>query len=137
MLEVHAVRLHQDGRPDQTAEMTVHEDVDQDVIRVTVATPSRVYEGQDTGHFEALCAVRRALEQDNLLLCVQGAARTVYPSPMALAMGARVAYRLTFGQPARTADLVDIFEPVSEPGSTLGDQARWYALWLQSLRTTS
>lgn len=111
--------------------------MDRDLIRVTVATPSRVYESQDTGHFEALCAVRRALEHDDLLLCVQGAVRNVYPSPMALSMGARVAYRLTFGQPALTASLVDVFEPVSEPGSTLADQARWYALWLQSLRSTS
>ncbi|UBV43061.1 hypothetical protein LAJ19_02215 [Deinococcus taeanensis] len=137
MLEMYTVRLHQDGQPDQIAEMSVLEDDGDGLIRIRVATPSRVYEGQDSCFFETLCVVRRKLEHDGLLLCVQGAMLGVYPSPMALSMGARVAYRLTLGQPAKTADLVDLFEPVDRLGSTVDEQAQWYSLWLESLRPST
>ncbi|PTA66331.1 hypothetical protein C8263_18485 [Deinococcus arcticus] len=137
MLEVYTVRLHHDGQPEQIAEMSVLEDEAQGLIRVRVATSLRVYEGQDSGFFETLCVVRRKLEHDGLLLCVQGAMLGVYPSPMALSMGARVAYRLALGQPAKTADLVDLFEPVDKMGSTVEEQAQWYNLWFHSLSASS
>ncbi|MFC4425225.1 hypothetical protein [Deinococcus navajonensis] len=136
MLEVQTVRLHQDGRPDELAELSLFEDDGHDLIRVQVATQSRVYSGQESGFFEALCKVRRELEHDGLLICVQGAMLGVYPSPMALSMGARVAFKLSLGQPARNSDLVDMFEPVDGQGSTIDEQAQWYDRWLHSLRAS-
>ena len=112
----------------------VFESEEDDLIRVVVTTATGRYEGDGEGYFEALCAVRRELEHDGLLPGVQGARAGVYPSPMALSMGARRAYRLTMGQPARTKDLIDLFEPVDPPVSTVDEQARWYADWLRSLQ---
>lgn len=100
------------GQPVEMAQFCVFDSEEEDLVRVVVTTATGRYEGEGEGYFEALCAVRTELEHDGFLPGLQGARASVYPSPMALSMGARRAYRLTMGQPARTKDLVDVFEPV-------------------------
>lgn len=93
----------------------------------------RSFEGYDL--FEALIALRRAVDAEGGLILCAGARVDVFPSPMARDMGpARRAYILTLGKPGRTEDLVDIFEPAeaAQIGSVEA-QAEYYESWTKSL----
>ena len=86
--------------------------------------------------FTAFTGIRRILERLELRPVCFGASRNVYPSAMALSMGAGVkAYRLTMGTPAMRSDLVHIFKndpsvnPVYPP-----EQAEFYSKWINSLQ---
>ncbi|WP_155945649.1 hypothetical protein [Micromonospora sp. CNB394] len=62
--------------------------------------------------FDCLLSLRGALEERGLLLCCQGARRTVGPSGMTRQMSnGRLAYVLRLGVRASDDDLVDIFAP--------------------------
>jgi hypothetical protein len=61
--------------------------------------------------FDSLTKLRRALEADGLLICIQGARADVHPSGMSRQMGGgRRAYRHVSGRRPGVADLVDIFD---------------------------
>ena len=86
-------------------------------------------------YWEACCTVRAELDQENILICCYGSSRNVYPSGMCLSMGVGdLAYRIQTGQPARTADLVNIFDtgPDVDP-AMLADQKDFQTKWLNSL----
>jgi hypothetical protein len=90
----------------------------------------------DSGFFDALCEIRRALEADGFRPVCYGADRVVYPSPMIRSMGnGEKAYRLTTGRQAKKEDLVSIFEsdlqivPVS-----VEEQEDFYEKWIESLK---
>lgn len=85
--------------------------------------------------FTALRRIREELEAANLTPRCYAASRNVYPSAMSLSMGTGdKAYRMHLGRPARTADLVDIFddEPDVDPVSAALQEA-YYREWLESL----
>ncbi|TKI62029.1 hypothetical protein FC756_19370 [Lysinibacillus mangiferihumi] len=65
-----------------------------------------------------------------------GAALNVYPSQMQLSMGpGRLAYKLKFGKPATTEDIVDIFEFEDDlKFVTVEEQFSYYKRWLKSLQ---
>jgi hypothetical protein len=81
--------------------------------------------GMGPSLFEALCALRRALEPLGKTLGCAGACLHVYPSPMSLSMGeGRMAYKLTLGKQATREDLVDIFAPAADGSSATVDERR-------------
>lgn len=85
--------------------------------------------------WDALCAIRRELESEGMLLGCYGASRDCYPSGMSLSMGGgSQVYRLRLGQQARQADLVDLLDtgPDVLP-ATVKEQAQFYAQWVASL----
>lgn len=86
--------------------------------------------------FYALLALRVELESLNLQICCNGAAESVYPSPMFLSMGvARKAYKLTFGKQALMTDLVDIFDyDETLEFVSIELQEKYYEKWANSVR---
>ncbi|UDK99078.1 hypothetical protein EYB33_10260 [Lysinibacillus sphaericus] len=64
-----------------------------------------------------------------------GAALNIYPSQMQLSMGSgRLAYKLKFGKPAISKDIVDIFECEDDLMFVkIEDQLKYYYRWLKSL----
>lgn len=85
--------------------------------------------------FEAFCTIRKQLESAGLQPLCYGASRDVFPSRMSRDMGEGLkAYRLRAGNPARTKDLVSIFDsgPDIDPAS-VAEQETYYAQWLKSL----
>lgn len=101
-----------------------------------VPGPGREIEGRGESLFDALVALRRALEALGYRLRCAGAAVDVYPSGMARSMGdGRKAYRLTPGKPGLTKDLVDIFEVAeSDVAATVAEQEAFFQRWVESLR---
>lgn len=86
--------------------------------------------------FQALQSLRQNLEDKHIQVMCNGAALNVYPSQMQLSMGSgRLAYKLKFGRPATTEDIVDIFE--FEDGLKfveVEEQLSYYNRWLKSLQ---
>jgi hypothetical protein len=103
---------------------------------IRVKSPWRfagAYAGFDL--LECLEVLRRELEEDNLLLCCQGARPTVFPSGMTRQMSnGRLAYPLRRFPPLTDADLIDIFAPAqfSEVG-TIEEQRQAVREFYQSL----
>lgn len=89
----------------------------------------------EDGFFAALAALRKELESEGSLLACYGCSRNVYPSPMIRSMGqGEKAYLLKMGQPARSEDLVSIFETGAEVEPvTVAEQEKYYRDWLSSL----
>jgi hypothetical protein len=81
------------------------------VISVSVeGEPEEAY--SDIDLFACLLALRGRLEARGLLLCCQGARRTVFLSGMTRQMGnGRLAYAHRSGERLSDADLVEIFAP--------------------------
>jgi hypothetical protein len=98
---------------------------------------SRVHAAGGPDLFEALRALRRTLEAEDMRLLCAGARIDVYPSGMSRSMSAgRKAYVLRLGSPARTDDLVDIFaHAASEEVGTVEQQEQYYKNWVASLRS--
>jgi hypothetical protein len=87
-------------------------------------------------YFDALCLIRRDLEEDGWLLSCYGASREVYPSAMARDMGlGRKAYKTQLGRHARSSDLVDILAtgPDVQP-ATVDEQAEFHRRWIAGPR---
>lgn len=111
---------------------------DADAVRLELSAAGRTWVGSSPeGVFDALVKLRERLESAGLQINCNGAGQNVYPSPMSISMGGGAkAYRLSIGSPARSAELVNIFElsegvnPVS-----LADQKAFYERWLQSLKS--
>jgi hypothetical protein len=97
----------------------------------------KAIESTASDFFQALCDVRSLLAKDGLIPLCYGASLNVFPSGMARDMGQGLkAYKMTMGQHARTADLVDIFSegPDVVPASVAAQEQFWRD-WLASRRT--
>jgi hypothetical protein len=110
--------------------------VDERRDALTLDYAGRRLDVADEDYFEAFCRMREDLEAEGLRPVCYGASRNVYPASMGRQMGGGWrAYRLTLGQPARIADLVDIFsigpDVVPVP---VAEQREFYSRWLDSLR---
>jgi len=104
-----------------------------DDYQVEVVFEGRRIGGSGEDYFEALLVARRNLESEGLLICLAGAQRDVWPSPMARSMGPALnAYRMTLGQQARTEDLVYIFAESETPAS-VREQEGYRDAWFESL----
>lgn len=105
-------------------------------IDLSFELPDRKLNVRAGDYFEALVAIRRELEKDDIFLNCYGASRNVYPSGMGRDMGAGLrAYKMTIGKHARMEDLVFIFDTGSdvEPCSVL-EQRDFFEKWLNSSR---
>lgn len=108
-------------------------ETDSDEYQVEVIFEGRRILGAGGDYFEALLQVRQRLEADGMLVGLVGAERDVWPSPMARSMGGGLrAYRMTLGQQARTADLVDIFASSDAP-ARVSEQEAFRTAWIESL----
>ena len=133
MSAVHQVYLI-GGADDETA--TFVEDEVGELCVLACTYRGKTISAEESDFFEALCAIRRQLEVDGLVPFCYGASLNVFPSSMARGMGGGLkAYKLTQGTPARTADLVGIFDegPDIVP-SYVEPQAQFYDDWIASLR---
>jgi hypothetical protein len=86
--------------------------------------------------FEAMCSIRKVLEEEGALLRCYGASRNVYPSGMTRDMGSgRKAYKLRMGAPAKLEDLVSILDtgPDVTP-VTVEEQEKFFNAWIKSLK---
>ncbi len=108
---------------------------DENLVRLQLVVSGESFVADGESFFEALTAIRDSLEQKGLRPKCQGAREDVYPSPMILNMGlGEKAYRLTLGQQAKMADLVEIFEAAPETApASVSDQEAYYRKWLNSL----
>ena len=110
---------------------------DPNEVKLRFEFKSQVLETRsERGYFRALCDLRQQLEASGLLVACYGGSENVYPSPMIESMGCGdKAYRLTLGMPARTQDLVSIFDHGDDVvPATVESQERFYELWLTSLQ---
>jgi len=85
--------------------------------------------------FEAITKYRELIEPKGFRLLCNAARVDAYPSRMTLQMAyGRKIYVLHKGQPARRADLVDIFDPAPfETVGTINEQKDFFDKWLASL----
>ena len=90
-------------------------------------------------YWEALCNIRRELEQNSILVHCYGGSKNIYPSGMALNMGlGAMAYRLTLEQPAKASDMVSIFDTGTDvTPTTVKDQELFFKKWLESVTKRS
>jgi len=104
-------------------------------VKLILKFAGRQLHRTDTDLFHALVFIRQELEKDNLLLNCYGASKHVYPSAMAINMGAgEMAYKLTLGKKAKTEDLVSIFDVGADiVPATVNQQKDFYNDWLRSL----
>lgn len=105
----------------------------EDLYRVEIMFDGKNISGMGRDCFDALIEVRRHLESQGVLVCVEGARKDVWPSGMARSMGGgRKAYRMTLGKQALKSDLVDIFAEAQTP-SSIADQEAYRRAWFDSL----
>lgn len=108
---------------------------DLDRVELTLKLAAREITATATDGFEALILIRLELETIGLTPLCWGASLQVYPSDSSRSAGiGDSAYKLTLGQFARAADLVNIFE--SGPGlvaATVAEQEDFSRAWFNSL----
>ncbi|WP_166839647.1 hypothetical protein [Rheinheimera pleomorphica] len=82
--------------------------------------------------FECLISLRRILEKRGFNILCQGARSNVISSRMTKQMsGGRLAYLTQMGEPAKEANLVDIFEPALETDiGSIEEQKTYQQSWL-------
>jgi hypothetical protein len=108
---------------------------DEERVKLTLDFNGKEISSVEDDYFSAMCSIRRVLEQGGALLRCYGASRNVYPSGMSRSMGGGVkAYKMSMGSPAKTKDLVSIFEtgPDVDP-VTVAEQEDFFKKWIQSL----
>jgi hypothetical protein len=101
-------------------------------LRLALRLGDREIVSCEETYWAAFCVIRAELEQENILACCYGGSRNVYPSGMCLGMGTGdLAYRLQMGEPAKTADLVNIFHtgPEIYPASLM-EQENFHTSWI-------
>jgi hypothetical protein len=104
--------------------------------KLTCAYRGKRIEAEASDFFKALCMVRQQLDPEGLIPFCYGASLNVYPSGMARDMGLGLkAYRLTKGEPAKRADLVEIFDTGTDvvPASVEAQETFWRE-WLTASR---
>jgi hypothetical protein len=105
----------------------------EDLYRVEIVFDGQTFVGVGSDCFDALIEARRHLELQEILVCVEGARKDVWPSGMARSMGAgRKAYRMTLGKQALKSDLVDVFAEALTPAS-IAEQEAYRHAWFESL----
>ena len=106
------------------------------LVAVEIKLEEKTYNAVAESYFETLQDLRQELERDGIQILCNGAAKNVYPSPMALAMGeGRRAYRMTWGKQALQKDVVDIFDyDESLICCSVEEQKQYYMDWIRSLR---
>lgn len=107
----------------------------EDLVLLKLQFNNKEYTKTDENLFNAILSIRKELEKEDFLMNCYGGSKQVYPSSMALSMGyGRKAYKLQLGQPAKTADLVDIFETDNDViPATIEEQKTFYENWLKSI----
>ncbi len=100
--------------------------------RVVLQAGDIVLSEEANNYFGALMNLRKQTEPLGIKILCNGCCKNVFPSPMILEMGDAVkAYKMTMGKPAKTEDLVDIFEPCDlESYATIEEQAEFYNMWI-------
>ncbi len=109
-----------------------------DQVELILKLPDRQFVAMAADCFEALILLRLELEPLGLIPLCWGASLHVYPSELSRIMGVGdIAYRLTLGQFARSADQVNIFD--DGPGlvvATVAEQEEFTRAWFDSLATS-
>lgn len=108
---------------------------DEDMVMLELKIDGQKISCKSENFFQALVELRKYLEEKHIQIISNGAASNVYPSPMSLSMGAgRLAYKLNFGNQAKTKDLVDIFDCDDNLKFVgIDEQLKFYQDWLKSL----
>ncbi|SFF40144.1 hypothetical protein SAMN04487969_1347 [Paenibacillus algorifonticola] len=135
--EMKYVKLMLNRETETTEELLLYEEApdDEDMILVKMKINGRIVNIKGENFFSALLALREVLEIENIQIVCNGAAKNVYPSPMQLSMGyGSKAYKLIWGQQAKNADVVDIFD-CDEGLEFVGreEQSKYYSDWLRSV----
>jgi hypothetical protein len=106
-----------------------------DTVLLVLNFENRRIKARDDNFFNALQTIRRQIEPEGYRLNCYGASLNVYPSNMSLDMGSGdKAYKLTLGQPAKSTDIVDIFDTGSDMVlATVDKQEAFYNSWFNSL----
>ena len=132
-----AMKLLHEGQTIETVEMLLYEENPESNEEVLIELEGDNYKLKKSGDnfFSVLQEIRKELEQKNIQLMCNGAARNVYPSPMQMSMGSgRTAYLLKMMQTARIIDIVDIFEcDDSLEFVGVDEQDAHYQDWFESL----
>lgn len=109
---------------------------DEDMVLLELSILGCTLSSEHENFFQALQSLRQNLEDKQIQIMCNGAALNVYPSQMQLSMGpGRLAYKLKFGKPAKTEDIVDIFEFEDDlKFVAVQEQFSYYKRWLKSLQ---
>ena len=108
-----------------------------DLVRLVLeVAPHLLVERRAESYFDAMTEIRTEIEPAGWRLLCYGASRSVYPSGMSRDMGyGQHAYRHKTGEPARSRDIVDIFDVGDDVEvSTVEEQRAANQAWLHSLR---
>jgi len=130
------VDLLKDNRTIIKAEMAVYEEspYNEANVLIEIRYNKKTISKESEYFFSALQDVRKELEQENIIILCNGAARNVYPSPMQMSFGGSKAYILRRGCPTRLVDVVDIFERNDALIFTsVEEQSKYYDDWLRSI----
>lgn len=121
----------------RTATFILHDHETDDAVTLRLIDGARTFSATADDYFEALVQLRQATAHHDLILSCYGASRNVFPSGMSRQMSrGTMAYKLTLGQPARIADVINIF--ASGPDMeivTVEEQWQFFHHWLDSLRS--
>lgn len=103
------------------------------LLEITVDCQKVSYKSEN--FFYALMNLRKELENKNIQIICNGAAKNIYPSPMQMSMGSgKTAYKLCMGKQARNSDVVDIFDCDEDlEFANIEEQSKYYAEWLKSI----
>ena len=108
---------------------------DSDQVQIEIDFNDQKISKMDDNFFQALQNLRKELEDKNIQIMCNGAAKNVFPSPMQLSMGSgRTAYLLKLGQQAKNADIIDIFDCLdSLTFVNVKEQEVFYKDWIKSI----
>jgi len=132
-MEHYKVTLLSETRSPQLAAVRVYDESED--CRIDLAFAGKSFDATAEDFFESFCRIREQLEAIGLKPNCYAADLQSYPSGMSRSMGGGLKlYRLTLGSPARTADLVHMFDSDENvvPG-TVDEQRRFFDAWLDSL----
>ena len=108
---------------------------DEDMVLIETTIDGKKINFKSESFFSALQSLRKVLENKNIQIVCNGAAKNVYPSPMQMSMGSGIkAYKLTMGQQAKNSDVVDIFDCDEQLDFVnMDEQSKYYTEWLKSV----
>lgn len=103
-----------------------------DDIRLDLHFDGREIVVTNDNYFHAMQLIRLELEKENLRLHCYGASKNVYPSGMAISMGAGYkAYKLKLGEHGKLSNLVSIFDNGDDVIlCTVAEQEQFFKDWL-------